>query len=382
MLHLLLLTVFIAIMACLQANYSRNVAVYNSHITEAMPHRKDSGIFMIIAMVIMALLVAMRSVNVGNDTAEYIRIFSEINSNSDYASITRFEVGYVFLNRLVGKFTSNAQGVFVVCAVIQYTIFIWFIKKHSKNYALTLMLFFFFIFGNTLNIVRQSLAMAFVLVAFDRTLDKKTLGAIFWIIIAFLFHKSAIIMLLIVFLPYVKFDKFLVVIILFACVLMAFTDLMYKICQIILPSYAHYFGGQYSESGWLAVTYQMLSGLAFFIVTSLAVWFSKSRSMTIIESGRLGVKRQSNLVLWISFAAFAGYILGYKINLVDRLVSYFSMFTILLVPNALQKYNKTSRMAISVVMVMLLISYSFITAKLRPEWNTIYPYTFFWQIGG
>ena len=124
MLHLLLLTGFVVIMACMQAYSSRRVTVYNSGIDESVPLKEDRGIFMIIAMIIMALLVALRSNQVGNDTPEYARIFNEILSNSDYVSITRFEVGYVFLNRLVGKFTSNAQGVFIVCAIIQYSIYI------------------------------------------------------------------------------------------------------------------------------------------------------------------------------------------------------------------------------------------------------------------
>lgn len=381
MLHLLLLTGFVVIMACAQAYYSRRVAVYNSGIALGTPLKKDRGIFMIIAMIIMALLVALRSTEVGNDTPEYVRIFNEILSNSDYVSITRFEVGYVFLNRLVGKFTSNAQGVFIVCAIIQYSVFIWFIKKHSKNYALSMLLFFLLIFSSTLNIVRQSLAMAFVFIAFDRILSKKTFGAIFWIIVAALFHTSAIITIVLVFLPYIKFDGVFAAIIFVLCIIFAFTDLLYKVCELIAPTYAHYFEGKYAESGWLAITYQLLSNLAYFAVVLIPIKVI-GRNKTKILEGTLSVNRKNNILLWITYAAFAGMLLGFKVNLIDRLITYFSAFTIILIPNSLQKYDKTSRMIISCAMVALLIAYSIVVIKIRPEWNATYPYSFFWQVNG
>lgn len=381
MTHFLLLTAFIIAMTCLQATSSKKIAVYNSRINpEIQPAKKDRGIFMIIAMAIMMLLAALRSENVGNDTPEYIRIFNEIISNPDYVNVTRFEVGYVFLNQIVGKFTTNPQGILIVVAIIQYTIFIWFFLKHSKNYALTTVLFFILSFGSTLNIVRQTLAMAFIFIAFDRVLDKKIIGAIFWIIIATLFHTSAIVMLVLVLLPYIKFDKVFVIIILGLCGLFAFSDLLYKICMLVAPSYAHYFSGQYAESGWLAVTYQLLSNFMFFVVILLAVIFVQKHKKGILDS-KLRYNQQNNLVLWISFAAFAGFILGYKINLVDRLISYLTIYAIIFLPNALQKYDKTSRIILSCGIVGVLIAYSIVVLKFRPEWNTVYPYTFFWQVG-
>lgn len=379
MLHLLLLTGFVVIMACAQAYYSRRVAVYNSGIAEGAPLKKDRGIFMIIAMIIMALLVAFRSSQVGNDTPEYLRIFNEILSNSDYVSITRFEVGYVFLNRLVGKFTSNAQGVFIVCAIIQYSVFIWFIKKHSKNYALSLLLFFLLTFSSTLNIVRQALAMSFVFIAFDRILYKKPFGAIFWIIVATLFHTSAIITIILVFLPYIKFDGIFALVIFVLCVVFAFTDLLYKLCELVAPTYAHYFEGKYAESGWLAITYQLLSNLAYFAVVLIPIKVI-GRNKAEVLKGRLSVNRKNNILLWITYAAFAGMLLGYKVNLIDRLITYFSAFTIVLIPNSLQKYDKTSRIVLSCAMVAILIAYSIVVIKIRPEWNAIYPYSFFWQV--
>ena len=171
MLHLLLMTVFVVVMAYCQAINSRKIVVYNSKIAEGEPLneplKKDRGIFMIITMIVMMLLAAFRSINVGNDTDEYIRIFNEILSNPDYANITRYEVGYIFLNKFVGKFTFNPQGIIIVTAVIYYTVFIWFYVKHSKNYSLTLILFFCLMFDSTLTMIRQELAMAFILVSFE-----------------------------------------------------------------------------------------------------------------------------------------------------------------------------------------------------------------------
>lgn len=384
MLHLLLMTVFVVVMAYCQAINSRKIVVYNSKIAEGEPLneplKKDRGIFMIITMIVMMLLAAFRSINVGNDTDEYIRIFNEILSNPDYANITRYEVGYIFLNKFVGKFTFNPQGIIIVTAVIYYTVFIWFYVKHSKNYSLTLILFFCLMFDSTLTMIRQELAMAFILVSFDRILDKKHIEALIWIIIASLFHSSAIIMVILLFLPYIKFDKIWVIGILLICFLLAFTNVLYKVCQLILPAYAHYFGGKYSESGWLAITYKICYNLAFFILVSLAIYKLGRDKCNLLDSRRLNCIQKNNLILWMMFIAFAILIIGYKINLVDRFLYYFIGVSIVCTSNTLLKYDTRSRKIITILMVTILIAYSIIVIKIRPEWNIIYPYTFFWQV--
>ncbi len=331
---------------------------------------------MVIAMVIMMLLVALRSSKVGNDTEEYIRIFNLINSDADYAETTRYEKGYILLNKLVGKISSNPQSILIVSALIYYPIFIWFFKRHSKDYSMTLLLFFFFVYGSSLTMIRQQIAMAFVFIGVDRILNKHSIRAEIWIIIAMFFHRSAILMVVLPVLNVLKFNFKLAFLIIAVCIIFAFTNLLYLLCAKLLPSYLHYFGGQYAGSGWLAITYKLLSNFVFFVIVFMSYRISKNK---LDDHALIKKEKNDNFMLWVSFASFAGFILGYKINLVDRIMFYLTVYFAIFVPNALKKYNQRTADILRAAMIAVLIIYSVVVHLYRPEWGSAYPYQFFWQ---
>lgn len=378
MTHLLLVTAFVFIMALLQGYSSDKIAAYNLRNAGNLTQKKDNAVFMTAAMVVMMFLAAFRSVNVGNDTDEYIRIFNEIISNPDYIDTTRFEKGYLYLNKFVALFTTNPQGILIVTSIIYYTVFIWFFKRHSRNYAFTLIMFYMLMFSATLTMIRQQLAIAFVFIAVDRIVNKHSIRAVIWIFIAFLFHTSAILLLILPILPYIKFNKIFTFIVILICLICTFTDGLYKLCLLVAPGYAHYFSSQYAESGWLAITYQLMSNFVYFVLVKCLV--NKKDQAVLFNNKKLLPENEKNLVFWIAFLAFSGFILGYKINLVDRIMLYFTVYFVLFVPNALEKAESKYRVALMFTIACVLTAYMLVVFKYRPDWNRIYPYTFFWQI--
>lgn len=374
--QLILLTAFVVVMAFLQRRKSQQIAAYNASVGKSEYFRRDKGTYMVIAMVIMMLLVALRSSKVGNDTEEYIRIFNLINSDADYAETTRYEKGYILLNKLVGKISSNPQSILIVSALIYYPIFIWFFKRHSKDYSMTLLLFFFFVYGSSLTMIRQQIAMAIVFIGVDRILNKHSIRAEIWIIIAMFFHRSAILMVVLPVLNVLKFNFKLAFLIIAVCIIFAFTNLLYLLCAKLLPSYLHYFGGQYAGSGWLAITYKLLSNFVFFVIVFMSYRISKNK---LDDHALIKKEKNDNFMLWVSFASFAGFILGYKINLVDRIMFYLTVYFAIFVPNALKKYNQRTADILRAAMIAVLIIYSVVVHLYRPEWGSAYPYQFFWQ---
>ena len=93
-----------------------------------------------------------------------------------------------------------------------------------------------------MNTVRQYIATGFLLVAYDRVVRRKPLRAYIWIVLAILFHKSAVVMLIMPMLPYIRFGKIWILIGLAAAAILTFSNLLYEICLLIAPEYAHYFG--------------------------------------------------------------------------------------------------------------------------------------------
>ncbi|MCI8421655.1 MAG: EpsG family protein [Clostridia bacterium] len=375
---LLLITAFVFIFAYLQAKLSKRILRYNANLTTTQAEKKDKGTYMIIAMIVMMVLAMFRGISVGSDTNEYHKIFINVISNPDYANITRFELGYIFLNKLVGKFTTNPQGIIICSAMIYYPVYIWFLRKHSKNYSISLLFFYLMCFGSTLNILRQELAIAFLLIAYDRLINKKIITSYFWIIIAFLFHKSAILFIIIPILPYIRFSKILAIILAVLVIILTATNGFFRFVEIIAPQYSHYFDSQmYSGTGSLSITYLVMRNVIFFVLIFMVI--SKIKDNRVIGISKLNNSCQRNLIAWLALIPAIGVIFGYRISLIDRIISYFSTFYIILMPNALRKYDQNAKKALTFLIILIMTVYLILGQIFRPEWNIIYPYSFFWE---
>lgn len=383
MVDLCLLTGFVLIVAFAQmlvSNSYKQYAGIAGEKSESTVIRYDKIIF-VAGMAVLFALTALRGIDVGNDTRSYHEIFMQAVNEPDRLSESRYEIGYVLLNKFFALFTDNAQWLLAACAFVSYVCFTYYILRNSPNLALSFVLFFLFEFGGLMNTVRQGLAIGFVLIAYDRTVRKQIVRSVFWIIIAILFHSSAVIALAIpLLLPYIKFNKIWLVLGIVVAVVFAFSDLLYRVCLLIAPSYAHYFGGQYDGSGFLAITYQVLRNGMFFVL-GYVIFTSKNRgTITQTQSyNELSAYKQINLQLWLLFLAFAGIVVGYKINLIDRVVGYISAFWICIIPNFLKKLPNDNRRLLTIGIVAILIIYSVVVQIIRPHWNTVFPYSFFWE---
>ena len=119
---------------------------------------------------------------------------------------------------------------------------------------------------------------------------------------------------------------------------------------------------------------------AFFIIGYMAVNVTENRQRIAVETPEAAsVIRTNSLDLWIMFLAFAGIILGYQINLIDRIIGYFNVYFIGLVPNLIKLLPRDQRKFLAYVIVTVLIAYSIVTQLIRPNWNTVYPYSFCWE---
>lgn len=72
------------------------------------------------------------------------------------------------------------------------------------------------------------------------------------------------------------------------------------------------------------------------------------------------------------------YIVSLKLNILDRIAIYYNVFSIILLPNAIYWLNKGNRMLFYSLVILLFFAYSAVIITFRPEWGTIYPYSFCW----
>ena len=67
-------------------------------------------LYTFLIMGILLFMSAFRSINVGNDTDEYIAIFNEVKLNGIGNLLDRYEIGYLLLNQLASTIFKSPQS--------------------------------------------------------------------------------------------------------------------------------------------------------------------------------------------------------------------------------------------------------------------------------
>lgn len=170
---------------------------------------KDHRFFYAISVVLPALLAGFRHLTVGADTGGYpIEIFDiacSSHSLSDCIYEVGFyvfchDVGYISLAYLISSFTKDSFFFFFITnLIVNWGVFFFLYKARSRfQFSLWLgWLSYLFIFYNrTLNLSRQSIAIAIILIAITYLWDKKYIKYGALTVIALSFHTSSIISLM------------------------------------------------------------------------------------------------------------------------------------------------------------------------------------------
>lgn len=178
---------------------------------------KDRIIFFLMALG-MAIFVGLRTW--GNDTGTYRQIYEGLgNSLSGIAEIDWTNVsvapGLTFCSILLKSIGASFQDYLMVFAVFTVLAYLWFIRRYTSD--LWLSVYFFLTMGVytfTMAAIKQTTAVAFLVIATDRAINKKWWKFILWVAIAELFHPYAFVYLvipLLFFRPWSKRTYFLLI---------------------------------------------------------------------------------------------------------------------------------------------------------------------------
>lgn len=161
-------------------------------------------------MFIFLLLVALRGVEVGNDTGRYQQLYNRYSAQrfSELLSAGGFEVGYKLLNWLVGNTAGHYQVLLAVTAVICVYPLWYFYKRETENQLLTIALFLTVApYTMYLTGIRQAIAMSMGVPAWYAAKNKKLPLFVAIVVLAMQFHTSALFMFAIYPLYYARITK-------------------------------------------------------------------------------------------------------------------------------------------------------------------------------
>jgi hypothetical protein len=320
----------------------------------------------------IVIITCFRGINIGNDTEKYITLFNSISKGVVWDFIPRYEIGYVYLNKVIFQLLFDEQALLIVTGLITWICVGVFIYKNSKNpsYSLFLILTFgfasFFMSG-----IRETLAIAFSLIGFFFIQKKKKIPFIVAVLIATLFHITAVAFIFAYPIYHFELKRKQIIVILGATIVGMFLfDRIVSIFISFFPHYSYYLTGIYSTGG-----VRLASVLNFIFVFFIFITCRKTcEKYLVIDQNCLGI---TNLI----FFGACLLLFSFSFNLLDRLANYYDIFLVVAIPNILLSYNRgyTQWFIKACFITILFITYFSCVQFFRPEWNRIYPYQFYTQ---
>lgn len=155
----------------------------------------------LLAILLPCILSGVRDTTIGYDVELYglsqfqLAVYS--NSFAEYRIICDTDIGYAILNYIVSRFTDNIHYfLFVYEFIIVLLVYLFAYSNRKKHPMWFTMLSFFTIFYNiSLNILRQSLALAITIFGMQFAQKRKFLKFLITTLFATMFHVTSIIVL-------------------------------------------------------------------------------------------------------------------------------------------------------------------------------------------
>jgi hypothetical protein len=186
------------------------------------------------------------------------------------------------------------------------------------------------------------------------------------IVIAALFHYSALITLGWFLIPRFKAERrTLFAIATLGSIVYFLLPILLSIAYRIVPAFA----GMYRGSSFVSSNYfgSIIESLRLFAVFILLLECEKRGMRKDVECS----KEVTAILIALILELYST-----RINILARLVPYYSIFEIIAVPNALNRVKGRNRLYLTIMVVFISFCYFSIVAIFRPGWHGAIPYAF------
>lgn len=336
----------IFIFSILMAYISDRYSSYEFDAGRVKHYIRKEKLFYVIMSIAMAVFVGLRTS--GNDTATYISMYEEIPNNiTAFTSIDWKDIaeapGHQFVCALLKNMGASTQDYLMVFAIVSVALYLWFIRKYTNS--ITLSIYFFITMGVytfAMAAIKQTIAVAILLVATDRAIEKKYLAFIFYVILAELFHPYAFVYLIVPFMSFIPWTwKTYALLAGTAAVSMGLSRLMSGILAM-----TDALGGNYGETEF--------SGTGVNIFRVLVVWVPVGLSFLARKYIRVNSDRISNYIINLTMVNAMVMFVGLfgTANYFARLANYFLIFQTLSLPLIFNYFTKQSKKLLIVAAVL------------------------------
>lgn len=297
--------------------------------------RKDGFFFFLMAFA-MAFFVGLRTR--GNDTSAYRSMYEGLTAGTNPLQLLLSKKiasspGLYFLAACLKNMGATTQDFFMVCAMLTVLTYLWFLRKHTTDIWLSVFYFITMgIYTFTMAAIKQTIAVAFLMIATDRAIDRKWLRYLLWVAVAELFHPYSFVYLVVPFLSFCPWSRK-------TWYLLAGTVVVARYLpnlMAVIGDMTDAMGFDYDSDSFMG------SGVNVFRV--IVVWVPLVLSYICKEQLRSSASREQNMIVNLAMINSTIMFIGLfgTANYFARLANYFLMFQCLALPMILQKFDRQS----------------------------------------
>lgn len=348
----------------LQHNYGSSKAFKGRHSPDVLILR--------IAFLVLGLMAAFRGLDVANDTMAYYSAYHYFKTVGHFVS-AHMEVGYVTLNLLLAKiFPEGDVGfhilVFFSAIFCYFSVEQW-IEKHAKTYGICLLVFYFLLNSFFISAIRQAIAISIILIALTFLEKRRKIYFILGVFLASCFHITALVSFSFLLFYNRRFNYKWAIITGILAILIVCSNLQQTIFLWLIPNTVYVFGEIGNLSNVLALS-------SFYLVMLLLGVLALKPSQQPFREGKFA----DDFFAFCITITLAITILSVKGPILDRVGHYFSFAGLPYIANVMYRIpNQKFANLIKIFFCMVLWAYSVASLILRPEWNHLWPYHFFWN---
>lgn len=334
--------------------------------------------YIIIACLLLFTVYGLRDCfSIGNDSSSsYLHQFQRA-AGYTWADIlsgsNSFNLGYSALNKAVYDLTNGDYQIHIalIAAFVTFC-FGRLVYKYSPNplasilYYLGLMLYTFHF-----NSLKQSIAMAFLMLAFDQVISRRLIRFLVLTVFASFFHFPAIVFLPAYWIAKIKPGRAFIVLLVLS--LLATYHFRAQILDLMLRAYKE----EYASVSTAEFRFLRTKVLIMIVIVAAAVLFRKPRPSDFVYCTLLEF-----MGVAIVFQAFCGYS-----NVFERLADYYFQFSVIFIPMVFDKHADREPLfgwrlmgVIDTLAPYLFCGfgvYRFVTSTMSDRF--LYPFKFFFQ---
>ena len=304
-----------------------------SYISVKEKNKKIKKIFKILTILFPSVIAGIRY-GIGTDYLQvYYPFFEELKQGIIVNRMRNFEVGYVLINRVVILFNGDFNWVMFICSLItNYFIYKGLEEfKDKANLPFGIFLYMLLYYQKSFNLVRQMMAVAISFYCIKYICEGHKIKYAIGILIASLFQRTTLILLIIPIVQKLYENKKYKIIIIASFVVLIVGIFNFKVIgeflaqSVDLEYYSYYFKA--TEAKGVAITYfiRILSGvLVYGFIYKL---LQQNKNMFLMF----------NLFFIGAILSLLGYVTS---TYGERIAIYFLVYQILVIPYSIRLLDK------------------------------------------